>query len=108
MTWRLELATTVRLKTGIGLLPDAWPRSGDGAGFRVLLDDGRRRTLFHAHLDPRRRAADRRWIPVDIDLSPWAGQVVLLTLATDPGPAADPTWDWAVWRDPTLVPGSPS
>ena len=32
-----------------------------------------------------REPADRRWIPVDVDLSEWTGQIVDLTLATEPG-----------------------
>ena len=103
LTWRLHLAVPVRLVTGIALLPDAWSRSGDGAGFRVSVDDGRRHTLFHARVDPGHRAEDRRWTAVDIDLSAWHGRTVLLTLSTDPGPGTDPTWDWAIWRDPMLV-----
>ncbi len=106
VTWRLELSGPAVLVTAVGMRPESWLRSGDGAGFTVSVDNGRRRELLRHRLDPRVRPEDRRWHPVQVDLSPWSGEVIDLRLATDVGPGTDPTYDWALWRDPRLVPPS--
>lgn len=103
VTWHLDLRAAVRLVTAVGLLPTAWSRSGDGVRFRVFIDDGTQQTLLDVWLDPRHRPADQGWRAVDIDLKAWQGRVVRLTLATDPGPNRDPTWDLAVWSNPSLL-----
>jgi hypothetical protein len=107
VTWRLRLSSPVVLRTAVGLRPEAWLRSGDGAGFTVSVTDGHRRELFRQRLDPRGHPEDRRWLPVVVDLSPWFGRLIELRLATDVGPGTDPTYDWALWRDPRLVPAGP-
>ena len=40
-------------------------------------------------------------MPVEVDLSAWAGQTVRLTLRTEP--REDLTHDWAGWGNPVLV-----
>ncbi|MFQ5720701.1 MAG: hypothetical protein ACE5IK_14270 [Acidobacteriota bacterium] len=102
--WQLALQVPLHLTTAVGLLPAAWQQGGDGAVFRVVVRDRTRRTLFTSRLDPRHVPAERGWVPVDVDLSPWTGRTVTLTLATDPGPDEDPAYDWAVWRNPMLSP----
>ena len=104
VVWKLNLTRPLKLVTAIGLQPQAWKLSGDGAGFTVEIDDGRRRRLFHRVVEPRRVVEDRAWIPVEIDLSDWSGKTVRLILATDIGPGNDPAYDWAIWKDPTLAP----
>lgn len=103
VSWTLHLVGDKKLVTAVMLRPAAWERSGDGAGFTVTVQAVRTRRLFHRVVSPRQNMEDRGWIPVEVDLSPWAHQAIRLTLSTDSGPGQDPTYDWAVWRDPVLV-----
>jgi len=41
------------------------------------------------------------WKAASVDLSPWAGKCVLLSLVTDS--CGSNNCDWAVWGDPRLV-----
>jgi len=59
-----------------------------------------------AYLDPKRRAADRGWTPLRIDLSRFAGREVVLRFGTAPGPAHDLCNAWAHWGDPRFVDAS--
>ncbi|MFQ5670473.1 MAG: hypothetical protein ACE5HD_08150 [Acidobacteriota bacterium] len=102
VSWSLRLERRVRLVTAVGLRSGAWNLSGDGAGFTVRIGTNEPRVLYHRVLDPRHRPEDRGWKKVEIDLTPWTGQVIRLTLVTDTGGANDPSYDWAVWRNPTL------
>jgi len=40
------------------------------------------------------------WVPAEVDLSPWRGQSVILTLITDS--MGDYSFDWAVWGEPRI------
>jgi hypothetical protein len=44
---------------------------------------------------------------VEISLADYAGQKVILTLATENGPAGDGTGDWAGWETPHILFVSP-
>jgi hypothetical protein len=52
-------------------------------------------------LNPRAQMEHRRWIPVEVDLSRWAGQTIGLTLRTLPGDNL--SYDWAGWGNPVIV-----
>jgi tetratricopeptide (TPR) repeat protein len=73
-----------------------WP--GDGATFEVFADGQR---IFLEHLD--KAMAREGWHQRTVDLAPWTGQELMLTLAVTPGPAADPTGDWAGWGEPQVA-----
>lgn len=64
-----------------------------GAGFEVWVNG---KQLFKETLVP-----DTGWLPVEVDLTPYAGQAVMLTLVVDSIDSA--YYDWAVWADPTLL-----
>ncbi|MHB0998877.1 MAG: DUF6259 domain-containing protein [Armatimonadota bacterium] len=49
----------------------------------------------------RKMFTDEGWIPVDIDLLPWVGKTVLLSLIVDSLGSCE--YDWAVWGEPKLV-----
>jgi len=54
-----------------------------------------------------RTATAHEWVPIEADLSAWAGQTVSLKLVADPGPADNSIGDWASWaetRVETLAP----
>lgn len=42
---------------------------------------------------------NHEWLPIEGDLSPWAGQAVRIKLISDVGPKDDSSGDWACWAD---------
>ena len=90
--------------------PAVWDQEGDGVLFRLGIGDakGGYEELLNQHLNPAANKSERRWIPVAIDLSAWAGREINLTLSTNasvPGRSEDLRNDLAVWCAPTLVVG---
>ncbi|UCC65161.1 MAG: tetratricopeptide repeat protein [Anaerolineae bacterium] len=99
VTYTLALPTeTALLRFGMGmdLQTHGWP--GDGATFEVFVGDER---IFLEHVD--KAMARQGWHERTLDLAPWAGQKMVLTLAVTPGPVADPSGDWAGWGEPQVV-----
>jgi tetratricopeptide (TPR) repeat protein len=86
------------LRFGLGMDPQSHGWSGDGATFEVFLNGER---VFLEHLD--KGVAREGWHERTVDLSPWAGEELALALAVTPGPAADPSGDWAGWGEPQMV-----
>ena len=82
--------TPLRLVTAIGLRDGS---KSNGVTFEVELNG---RSLFRQSLKP-----GDGWKPVVVDLAPWQGQPVLLTLVTDA--EGDFNFDWAAWAEPKLV-----
>jgi len=79
---------------GVRFLATVEP-TGDTAGSTsstVVLDE-----IFN----PRADTAQRRWVPVRANLSPWAGRTVRLTLYTSP--RDETSFDWAGWGNPVVV-----
>ncbi|MBC7227478.1 MAG: tetratricopeptide repeat protein [Thermoflexales bacterium] len=99
VTFRLPLPVTpTALLFWMGMDPLLQPSQGDGVVYRVRVEDAE---VFSHTLRPEDA---RGWWPAQVDLTPWAGQAVRLTLALDPGPAGDTTGDWAGWGDLQVVP----
>ena len=100
---RIEQAAV--LETAVALLSDAWEKGGDGVTFYVAV---RREGeivpayLFSQHVHPRIVPEQRGWQPVRLDLTFLRDTDIELILGTHPGPNIDPTYDWAVWKDPRL------
>lgn len=86
------------LRFGMGMDPQThgWPT--DGATFEVFVNGER---VFLEHVD--KAMAQEGWHERTVDLSLWAGDAVELALAVTPGPAADPSGDWAGWGEPQVV-----
>lgn len=72
-----------------------WP--GDSVSWKVMINDEQ---IFLEYID---RLTASRWLPRSIDLTPWAGQEVALSLATEAGPAGNTTGDWALWGTPQIL-----
>lgn len=87
------------LSFALGLDPVAREWRSDGATFRIWITPpaGDRQLVAEWTLD--RATATRGWVPGWADLSPWAGQTVLVTLESNPGPADDLNDDWYGWGD---------
>jgi hypothetical protein len=105
IAFRLQVPAGGRLLTAVGLDPEAWGRS-DGMIFKVMaggVAPANPTIRFKIALDPGRRLKDRRFLPVEVDLSDLAGATAELTLITGPGPAGDATFDWGTWVEPRIV-----
>ena len=65
-------------------------RCSDGVIFKVLFNG---QTRFEQLIDT------TGWVDAQISLAEFAGDIVLLELVTNPGPAGDTGCDWANWAD---------
>jgi hypothetical protein len=95
-----------RLKAWLAVKEEAWSQeASDGVLFRFGVDDGHYEELLNQLVDPRHNANDRGWLPVDIDLTAYAGQKVKLIFNTNTSvPGKDNgAYDFAVWGDPSIV-----
>lgn len=91
------------LTFAMGLDPNLWGGSSDGATFEVWISAaGTPRQRVYQYDFP---AADSvsGWIPGQVDLSAWAGQSVTLELRTTGGAAGNTTQDWLAWGDVSLT-----
>jgi hypothetical protein len=95
------------LRVSVALKPEAWTLEGDGIRFRAIVSDGRASDeLFVQDINPFTNQTDRKWIPVMVDLSAYAGEEVELMLNTNastPGKGGDVRNDLAVWGAPEIV-----
>ncbi len=105
-----DLPADTALKTAFTINPVAWDYheqgvTSDGAEFVVSIqhEDGTREVV-RRFIDPVHNQRDRRWFPVIIDLSTYAGERVQLVLSVLPGPDGKEHFDWGGWRQPVLVP----
>lgn len=102
--WTVDIPERAVLHTAVALQPHVYTLPGDGAQFRVgVADDERYEELFKRTVNPGQNPDDRRWIPVSLDLSPWAGEFVQVIFNTDPGPGGNAVHDAAVWGAPRIV-----
>ncbi len=110
---RIQFKVTVPadawFSASIAVDPVAWDKPGDGVLFRMGVSSGTAyEELLNQHVDPATNPSDRRWIPVALDLSAYAGREVKIVLSTNssmPGKPVDRNNDRALWGAPTLVVG---
>lgn len=94
------------LKLWLGLKPEAWNIEGNGVHFYAGVSDGRAyETLFTQTVNPFANASERRWIPVTVDLSAYAGEEMDIILNTVPSakPPMDDRGDMPLWGAPEIV-----
>jgi hypothetical protein len=105
--WKAKVPPGASFRAWVGLEPDAWTGEGDGVLFRVGVSDGTSfRDLFIRQVDPFHVPGDRRWVPVTVDLSAYAGldvSVILNTNASPPDKGNDTRHDKPVWGAPAIV-----
>ena len=107
ITWKVTVPDDGWLKVSIGLKPESWTAEGNGVLFLVGVSDGKRfDELFRQHVNPFGNKGDRKWIPVWVDLSAYAGEEVELIFNTRIGPDGqpdDPRNDHPLWGKPEVV-----
>ncbi len=106
--YRVEVPQAGAFRFAIALSPEVWsPEQGDGADFKVYVAHadapGEGAFAFIRYVNPKYNPNDRRWRNFLVDLSPWAGHAVNLSLITTAGPADDWAFDWAGWAEPQIV-----
>ena len=107
LTWKVRIPDDAWLRVMVGLKPEAWTAEGDGVLFFVGVSDGRTfDKLFEQTVNPFSHPGDRKWIPVMVDLSPYAGEevsVIFNTRNSADGKPHNPNNDFAVWGAPEII-----
>jgi hypothetical protein len=110
ITFKLTPPNDAWFNASIAVDPSVWDKEGDGVLFLLAVSDGKGgyEQLLNQHVNPAGNPADRRWIPVSLDLSAFAGQnvnLILSTYASLPGKGNDLRNDLALWGAPSLSVG---
>ena len=107
ITFHVRVPDDGWLRVSLGLKPEAWTVEGNGVHFYAGVSDGRVfEPLFTQTVNPFANASERRWIPVMVDLSAYAGEemdIILNTVTSGPGVAPDDRGDMPLWGAPELV-----
>lgn len=107
IVWTVDMPPEARLETAVAMQPYSWNAEGDGVVFRIGVSDGEQYDeLFRQRLAPFEVQADRRWFPVSLDLSPYAGRRVQIIFNTDAGDAGNNANDASIWGSPRIVTGA--
>ena len=107
VTFHVKVPDDGWLKVALGLKPESWTIEGNGVHFYAGVSDGRAwDVLFTQTVDPFKNPSERRWIPVTVDLSAYAGEevdIILNTVASGPGVPPDDRGDMPLWGAPEVV-----
>ena len=92
--WELSLPDSprLRLEFDIGLAEGS--ENSDGVTFTVSVQGDE---IFRQHY------IQQRWKHVNLDLTRYRGQDIVLRFTTNPGPNGNTSWDWARWGEPKII-----
>ena len=100
LVYPVHIEPRTTLRAHLAVAPEAWVAEGDGVTFSVFVEDeAGMHLLYSRYVDPKHHQQDRRWLPVRVDLSPFAGKLVRIILVAGTGPAGDSRFDWAGWGE---------
>jgi hypothetical protein len=95
------------LKVSLGMKPESWDKEGNGVYFFAGVSDGRTfEQLFTQTVNPFANPSERRWIPVTVDLSAYAGEeieILLNTRSSGKDLPPDDRNDLPLWGAPEIV-----
>ena len=109
LTWKVRIPADAWLRVHVGMKPESWTAEGDGVLFFVVASDGRTdEKLFEQYVNPFANPGERKWIPVMVDLSQYAGEEMSIIFNTRSSPPANPPRDdarndFAVWGAPEII-----
>jgi hypothetical protein len=106
LTFHVRVPDDGWLRVSLGTNPESWDKDGNGVLFFAGVSDGRSfEKLFEQVLNPHANPSERKWIPVAVDLSAYAGEdidVILNTRAGKDAGATDERNDMPLWGAPTI------
>jgi len=106
ITFHVKVPDDGWLRVSLGMKPESWDQDGNGVLFFAGVSDTRAfEKLFEQVLNPHANPSERRWIPVAVDLSAYAGEemdVILNTRASPAGVAEDTRNDLPLWGLPVI------
>jgi len=106
ITFHVRVPDDGWLRVSLGMRPESWEKEGNGVLFFAGVSDGRSfEKLFEQVLNPHANPSERRWIPVAVDLSAYAGEemdVILNTRASPAGQPEDTRNDLPLWGAPMI------
>jgi hypothetical protein len=112
LTWRsVPVPEGGRFRAFLGLKEEVWDKGTDGVFFRMAISADDVYTEFlQRQVDPAHKPGDRAWIPIDQDLSKWAGKqvdIIFNTAPSLPGYQPHSMYDFAVIGSPAIVIAKP-
>jgi hypothetical protein len=106
LTFHVRVPDDGWLRVSLGMKPESWDKDGNGVLFYAGVSDGRSfEKLFEQVLNPHANPSERRWIPVAVDLSAYAGEemdVIFNTRASPAGQPEDTRNDLPLWGAPVI------
>lgn len=106
ITFHVHVPDDGWLRLSLGMKPESWDKEGNGVYFYAGVSDGKSfEQLFTQTVNPFKNATERRWIPVAVDLSAYAGEdvdVILNTVSSGPGLPPDERNDLPLWGAPVI------
>jgi len=106
LTFHVKVPDDGWLRVSLGTQPDSWGKDGNGVLFFAGVSDGRSfEKLFEQVLNPHANPSERRWIPVAVDLSAYAGEemdIILNTRSSPAGAPGDERNDQPLWGAPAI------
>ena len=107
LTFKVRVPDDGWLKVSLGMKPESWDKEGNGVYFFAGVSDGRTfEKLFEQTMNPFANPSERRWIPVTVDLSAYAGEEMEIKLNTRSSGASlppDDRNDLPLWGAPEIV-----
>lgn len=107
ITYKVQVPDDAWLRVAVGTKAESWTQEGNGSYFFVGVSDGRSPfdMLFSQHVNPFANAGDRKWIPVWVDLSAYAGEEIelIFNTRTSPDRTDDPRNDAPLWGAPEII-----
>ena len=107
ITYKVRVPDDAWLRVWVGMKPESWTVENDGTYFLVGLSDGKTfEQLFTQHVHPFANQGDRKWIPVYVDLSAYAGeemQLIFNTRSGVEGKSSNYANLMPLWGEPELV-----
>ena len=106
LIWKVRIPEDAWLRVHVGMKSESWTAQGDGALFMVGVSDGRTfEPLFEQYVNPFVNTGDRKWIPVMVDLAPYANldMEIIFNTRNGKGNQQDLNNDFAVWGAPEII-----
>ena len=107
ITWKVRIPDDAWLSVSLGMRPETWDKEGDGVYFYVGVSDGKLyEDLFTQHVHPQANQGDRKWTPLMVDLSAYAGEemeVHFNAVNSRPNTPHDSRNDEALWGAPQII-----